>query len=80
MRITIAYCGEWNYQARAARLAEKIKVATGNNPDLYKSSGGAFEISVDNKLMYSKKATGRFPEDEDIIALLKSEADSPVQQ
>jgi selT/selW/selH-like putative selenoprotein len=34
------------------------------------SSGGVFEISVDGKLGFSKKATGRFPTDDEIRAVL----------
>jgi selT/selW/selH-like putative selenoprotein len=37
---------------------------------LKKSSGGVFEISVDGRLAYSKKATGRFPTDEEMQAAL----------
>ena len=29
---------------------------------MVKSSGGVFEISLDGDLVYSKKATGRFPQ------------------
>jgi selT/selW/selH-like putative selenoprotein len=31
--------------------------------------GGAFEITVDGRLLFSKKQTGRFPTDEEIDAL-----------
>ena len=71
MRVTIEYCGEWNYQARAARLAEKIRHSTEADALLLKSSGGVFEVTVDDKLIYSKKATGAFPRDDKIIAMLK---------
>jgi selenoprotein W-related protein len=30
------------------------------------SSGGAFEVSVDGELIYSKLKTGRFPSDKEI--------------
>jgi selT/selW/selH-like putative selenoprotein len=39
---------------------------------LRKSGGGVFEITVDGKLAYSKKATGRFPTDEEALATLGS--------
>jgi selT/selW/selH-like putative selenoprotein len=39
---------------------------------LHKSGGGVFEIIVDGKLAYSKKATGRFPTDEEVLATLGS--------
>jgi len=32
--------------------------------------GGRFEISIDGKLVFSKLAEERFPENEEIIALL----------
>jgi len=31
--------------------------------------GGVFEITVDGRLAFSKKATGRFPSDEEVDAL-----------
>jgi selT/selW/selH-like putative selenoprotein len=33
---------------------------------LHKSSGGVFEITVDGRLAFSKKATGRFPTEQEI--------------
>jgi len=36
---------------------------------LVKSRGGAFEITIDGKLMFSKKKLGRFPTDAEIDAL-----------
>ncbi len=38
--------------------------------ELIKSSGGVFEITVDGELVYSKKRTGRFPEDSEVESLL----------
>ena len=32
--------------------------------------GGEFEITADGKLVYSKKQTGRFPEHQEVMALL----------
>jgi selT/selW/selH-like putative selenoprotein len=37
---------------------------------LRRSGGGVFEITVDGRLAYSKKATGRFPADEEVLATL----------
>ena len=39
---------------------------------LRKSGGGVFEITVDGKLAYSKKATGRFPTDEEVLGTVAS--------
>jgi selT/selW/selH-like putative selenoprotein len=37
---------------------------------LRKSGGGVFEITVDGALRFSKKATGRFPTDEEVLGTL----------
>jgi len=34
----------------------------GADVELVKSGGGVFEITVDDRLVFSKKALGRFPE------------------
>jgi selT/selW/selH-like putative selenoprotein len=39
--------------------------------------GGAFEITVDGQLLFSKKQTGRFPTDEEIDALGAGRAGAP---
>jgi hypothetical protein len=41
-----------------------------SNADMKKSSGGAFKITVDGRLPYSKTATGQFPTDEESLRTL----------
>jgi selT/selW/selH-like putative selenoprotein len=38
---------------------------------LRKSGGGVFEITVDGRLAYSKKANGRFPTEDEVLAVLR---------
>jgi selT/selW/selH-like putative selenoprotein len=38
---------------------------------LKKSGGGVFEITVDGRLAYSKKATGQFPTEEEMLRALR---------
>lgn len=38
---------------------------------LRRSGGGVFEITVDGRLTYSKKATGAFPDDQQVLAALR---------
>ncbi len=55
---------------RAASLAEKILSKFRNNlaeVALIPSSGGAFEVSVDGKTVYSKLETGRFPTEREVL-------------
>jgi selenoprotein W-related protein len=37
---------------------------------LIESSGGVFEVVVDGRLVYSKKQTGEFPDEERLIAVI----------
>ena len=46
-----------------ARIREEFPAAAVR---LIESSGGVFEVTVDGDLVYSKKATGRHPEWEDV--------------
>jgi len=39
--------------------------------ELIPGSGGVFEIVVDNRLVFSKKQQGRFPEEGEIVRLIK---------
>lgn len=38
--------------------------------DLIAGGGGVFEVVVDGKLVYSKKATGEFPDEEKLLKAL----------
>lgn len=40
------------------------------NVTLRKSGGGVFEITVDGALRYSKRQTGAFPSDGEVLAAL----------
>ncbi len=33
--------------------------------------GGVFDVTVDGKLIYSKKAVGRFPQPGEVLSLMK---------
>lgn len=48
------------------------KAYPGIEVDLVKSKGGAFEIRRDDQLIFSKKATGRFPTNPEIVAALRT--------
>lgn len=36
------------------------------------SKGGVFEVEIDGELLYSKKATGKHADDEQLLGLLRS--------
>ena len=44
----------------------------GAETELIGSGGGVFEVTVDGKLVFSKRALGRFPEESEILSMLKT--------
>ncbi len=40
--------------------------------ELVASDGGVYEITVDGKLVFSKKQLNRFPNDGEIVSLIKN--------
>ncbi len=51
----------------AAELKESFSVQS----DLLASSGGVFEITVDERLVFSKKSLERFPDDGEVVRLIR---------
>jgi len=43
----------------------------GVDATLTPGSGGVFDVTVDGKTIFSKKSVGRFPQDGEILGLLK---------
>lgn len=40
-------------------------------PELIKGKNGIFDVEVDGKTIFSKHKVGRFPENEEILAMLR---------
>jgi selenoprotein W-related protein len=53
-------------------LADELRKAFKVKATLIPGSGGAFEVTVDDKLVFSKLQTGRFPEPGEIVQQLKA--------
>jgi selenoprotein W-related protein len=71
MEISIKYCNTCNYRPIAASLSMAIEKETGTRPLLVLSNEmGALEVIVDNNVIFSKKQSGRFPENAEVISLL----------
>ena len=72
MNIVIEYCVVWNYEPRALSLGDELSNQFGNNIVVLKPGDrGAFEVYVDEQLIFSKLQLDRFPNDGEIIQLLK---------
>ena len=48
-----------------------LKLQPSAEVSMIRSGDGVFEIVVDGRLAYSKKATGRFPTNDEVAATLK---------
>ena len=72
MKVSIEYCSNWNYKPRASSLGDELKDAFGAEVELLSSSGGVFEIVIDDELIFSKKNLQRFPEEGEVVLLLQA--------
>ena len=52
---------------RAVSLAALLKKHCDNEVELIPSTGGVFEVVVDGVLVYSKKETGEFPDEQQLV-------------
>jgi selenoprotein W-related protein len=69
IRLTIEYCEVGNYSKIARRLATQLLEEFRGwaiELELRPSNGGVFEVSVDGRPVFSKKATSRIPEADEI--------------
>ena len=51
-------------------MAEAIKQKTGIECEMIEGSDGVFDVKADGKMIYSKHATGRFPEHSEVLSQL----------
>lgn len=69
--VDIAFCVGCNYQPRAAALAETLRQSF---PDavvtLTPTGGGAFEVTADGALIFSKNGLGRHAQPGEVLSLL----------
>ena len=52
-------------------MRESIEKQFGAKAELIKGSGGVFEVSLNNSLIFSKKELGRFPNENEIEDLIE---------
>lgn len=63
--VTIVYCTQCRWMLRAAWMAQELlSTFDGEIAELTlkPSTGGIFEVTADNQLVWSRKQEGRFPE------------------
>ena len=72
MRITIEYCVTCNYRPIAAALAVIIRNEFGVTPLLVQSTAiGTYTVLADGETVFSKNEAGRFPDNDEILDLLR---------
>ena len=49
-----------------------IKRELGIDAELVKGRGGIFDVAADGDVIYSKHTAGRFPDDDEVIAAIRS--------
>ena len=52
-------------------MAAAIKQEFAVNSELIPGSNGVFDVVANGKLIFSKKAAGRFPEDDEVLGALE---------
>lgn len=76
--VEITYCTQCRWLLRAAWLAQEL--LTTFEQDLYSvalkpGTGGIFEITLNGRLVFSRKEAGRFPEAKEVKQLIRDEID-----
>jgi selT/selW/selH-like putative selenoprotein len=56
---------------RASSLAATIKKELGVDAELTRGDRGVFDVAVDGKVIFSKHSAGRFPDDQEILNVLR---------
>ncbi|MDP1767095.1 MAG: SelT/SelW/SelH family protein [Methylotenera sp.] len=76
--IEITYCTQCRWLLRAAWLAQELLITFEQDlasVALKPGSSGIFDITLNQKLIYSRKQAGRFPEIKEIKQLVRDEID-----
>jgi len=77
-KIEITYCTQCRWLLRAAWLAQELLTTFEQDLGsvaLKPGTGGIFDITLDQKLIFSRKEAGRFPEAKEIKQLVRDEID-----
>lgn len=76
--VRIEYCTSWGYLGRAVALTRKLLNEHKNSigkVEIIPSSGGVFEVSFRDNLIFSKKELNRYPEKDEIEEIIKRNLD-----
>lgn len=77
-RIEIHYCSQCRWLLRATWMAQELLSTFDGDIEwlaLKPGSGGVFEVRLDEQLLWSRKAQGRFPEITELKQLVRDRID-----
>lgn len=77
-KISIAYCTQCRWLLRAAWMAQELLITFEDElteVSLRPATGGMFEVRLNERLLWSRKAEGRFPELREIKQRIRDEID-----
>lgn len=72
--VNIQYCTSWGYVGRAVALSQNILKEHKNSLEMVSiipSSGGVFEVTFNDELIFSKKELNRFPNDDEVEEIIR---------
>ena len=72
--VEIEYCTQCRWLLRSAWLAQELLTtfeADLNAVSLMPGTGGVFEVRLNGKIIFSRKAEGRFPESKELKQLIR---------
>jgi selenoprotein W-related protein len=73
-RVEITYCSQCRFILRASWMAQELLMTFDTDLGevaLVPSTGGVFEVRVEENLVWSKKERGRFPESKELKQLVR---------
>ena len=77
-RITIEYCSECRFILRANWLVQELLFTFGRELDevaLKPGTGGIFVVSLNDEILFDRRAHGRFPESKELKQLVRDVID-----
>jgi len=74
-RFKITYCTSCGYRDRAVQLSDQLEKDSSDQCTLVPSEGGVFDIEDNGVLLFSKNNSGRFPEEGEVMTIIKKVKD-----
>lgn len=65
--VSIEYCVPAGYERVAADIAEAVRDECRLSTELVPSRGGVFEVHVNGRLVFSKRASWRLPDPDEVL-------------